>query len=263
MTAQSINNHLAVPPVREFDLSIPLKRFNGRPSPDTEDTSLTEFVQAHLAEVFSISKSPPACGHCGDRHTRLGESARPGKVRLPAFLCLACGRRFNRLTGTPLANINRRGPVSTLMEFAAMLSQQMPYIAAAQALDLYTPVVSSWTKRIRAWLLQIDPTGHWEAKVRLGVRPPDPVVTCPSCGHTDQITFLGFVAPERVQGKRVRQCRCGTCRRIFRMELGGLVEAPAQDVRDYAMVGHGAPRPGRRIARDKTPKRPPNAGQPV
>jgi transposase-like protein len=130
-TTSSKHQHIA-PPLRQFDLSIPLKRFNGQVSPDTEDTDLTEFVQAHLAEVFSLSEEPPACGRCGDRHTRLRQAPRPGKARLPAFLCLACKRQFNRLTGTPLANMKKREPASTLMAFAAMLSQQMPYAAAAE-----------------------------------------------------------------------------------------------------------------------------------
>lgn len=109
-TTSSKHQHTALP-VRRFDLSIPLKRFNGQVSPDTEDTDLTEFVQAHLAGVFSLSEDPPACGHCGDRHTRLRRAARPGKVRLPAFLCLAhAGRagfapvhRAPRHAGLPLA----------------------------------------------------------------------------------------------------------------------------------------------------------------
>ncbi|WP_172319104.1 DUF746 domain-containing protein [Paraburkholderia solitsugae] len=168
------------------------------------------------------------------------------KVRLPAFLCLACKRQFNRLTGTALANISKREPVSTLMAFAAMLSQQMPYAAAAQKPGLHAMVVSRWTQRMRAWLLQLDPTGHWEAKVRLGVRPPDPVAKCPSCGHTGPVTFLGFIPAEDVHGERMRQCRCGACRRVFRFLLEGLVEAPAWDVRDYAMVGHGVLRAAHR-----------------
>jgi transposase-like protein len=235
--------------VRQFDLSIPLKRFNRQVSPDTEDTDVTEFVQAHLAKVFSLSEAPPACGHCGDRDTRLRRAARPGQVRLPAFLCLTCKRQFNRLTGTPLANMSKREPASTLMAFAAMLSQQMPYAAAAEKLGLHVMVVSRWTRRMRAWLLQLDPTGHWEAKVRLGVRPPDSVAKCPSCGHTGPVTFLGFVPAERVHGERMRQCRCGVCCGVFRFLLEGPVEAPARDVRDYAMVGHGEPHLGRHIAK--------------
>lgn len=250
MTTTSSEHQRIAPPVRQFDLSIPLKRFNGQVSPDTEDTDLTEFVRAHLAGVFSLSKEPPACARCGDRHTRLRRSARPGQVRLPAFLCLTCKRQFNRLTGTPLANMSKRESPSALMAFAAMLSQQMPYAAAAEKLNLHAMVVSRWTGRMRAWLLQLDPSGHWEAKVRLGVRPPDPVAKCPSCGHTGPVTFLGFVPPERVHGERMRQCRCGVCCAVFRFILAGPVEVPAQEVRDYSTVGHGAPRVGRRIAKN-------------
>jgi transposase-like protein len=249
MGITSSNHQHTALPVRQFDLSIPLKRFNGQVSPDTEDTDVTEFVQAHLAKVFSLSEAPPACGHCGNRDTRLRRAARPGQVRMPAFLCLTCKRQFNRLTGTPLANMSKREPASTLMAFAAMLSQQMPYAAAAEKLGLHVMVVSRWTRRMRAWLLQLDPTGHWEAKVRLGVRPPDSVAKCPSCGHTGPVTFLGFVPAERVHGERMRQCRCGVCCGVFRFLLEGPVEAPARDVRDYAMVGHGEPHLGRRIAK--------------
>jgi transposase-like protein len=185
----------------------------------------------------------------GIRGSGLRRSARPGKVRLPAFQCRACKRQFNRLTGTPLANISKREPPSTLMAFAAMLSQQMPYAAAAEHLGLHAMVVSRWTRRMRAWLLHLDPNGHWEGKVRLGIRPPDPVAKCPSCGHTGPVTFLGFIPAERVHGERMRQCRCGACRGVFRFLLEGPVKAPVWDARDYAMVGHGAPRPGRRIAK--------------
>jgi hypothetical protein len=111
------------------------------------------------------------------------------------------------------------------MAFAAMLSQQIPYAAAAEKLDLYPMVVSRWTRRMRAWLLQLDPTGYWEAKVRLGVLPPAPVAKCPSCGHTGPVTFLGFIPAERVHGERMRQCRCGACRGVFRFLLEDTVEA--------------------------------------
>jgi hypothetical protein len=75
MAITSSNHQHSALPVRQFDLSIPLKRFNGQVSPDTEDTDLTEFVQAHLAKAFSLSEGPPACAHCGDRHTRLRAQA--------------------------------------------------------------------------------------------------------------------------------------------------------------------------------------------
>jgi transposase-like protein len=226
MTTTSDRHQGTGPPVRQFDLSIPLKRFNGQESPDTEDTDLTEFVQAHLAEVFALSGDPPACAHCGDRHTRLRRSARQGDLRLPAFLCLICKRQFNRLTGTPLANIAKRAPVSTLLAFTSMLSQQMPYAAAAEKCGLHVMAVSRWTRRMRAWLLQLDPTGYWEAKVRLGVRPPDPITKCPSCGHTGPVTLLGFVPATRAAGERMRQCRCSLCRRVFRLHVEGRVSCP-------------------------------------
>ncbi|WP_429440939.1 DUF746 domain-containing protein [Paraburkholderia sp. GAS33] len=241
--------------MRQFNLSIPLKRFNGHALPDTEDTDLTEFVQAHLAEVFSLSENPPACGHCGDRHTRFRRSAGPRKLRLPAFVCQTCKRQFNRLTGTPLANIGKRAPACTLMTFTAMLSQQMPYAAAAEKCGLQVVLVSRWARRMRTWLLQLDPTGYWEAKVRLGVRPPDPVIRCPSCGHTGPVTLLGFVPPARAAGEHMRQCRCGLCRRVFRFLLADPVQAPAQDVRDCAMIDHGAPRLRPRIAKSAPAER--------
>jgi hypothetical protein len=45
------------------------------------------------------------------------------------------------------------------MAFTAMLSQQMPYAPATEKLHLQAMVVSRWTRRTRAWLLRLNPSG--------------------------------------------------------------------------------------------------------
>ena len=76
---------------------------------------------------------------------------------------------------------------------------------AADAIGVKAVTVARWIKRMRHWILELDPTGHWEAKVRLGmeIRPEIP---CPRCGAADRMHYRGFDAET---GER--RCRCDAC----------------------------------------------------
>jgi hypothetical protein len=81
---------------------------------------------------------------------------------MPAFRCASCSRTFNRLTGTPLARLRH---ADTLYAFVKLLSFQMSYMEAGEILQVDYSAIANWAEKLRAWLLQLDPTGAWESRV--------------------------------------------------------------------------------------------------
>lgn len=201
-------------PIRHFDPNVPLYTKGKRPLPETEDRALTAFILRALREALSKSESPPACPHCASRATML--AGRPhARLPRPTFLCRSCKRRFNRLTGTPLARL-RHG--SKLLAFVRLLSQQLSYAQAAERLEIDYTAVANWSAKLRLWLLQLDPSGEWESRVRLGLKPR-PIAKCPRCGGTS-IRFFGFNAES---GER--QLNCDSCKAVFRLtDVEGNIE---------------------------------------
>ncbi|WP_234908474.1 DUF746 domain-containing protein [Rhizobium rhizogenes] len=96
-------------------------------------------------------------------------------------------------------------------QFVRLLSQQRPVTDAAAILSVKAVTVTRWIKRMRQWILHLDPTGYWEAKVRLGMEiRPD--IGCQHCGVADHMHYRGFVSDT---GDRL--CRCDACRRFSRL----------------------------------------------
>lgn len=88
----------------------------------------------------------------------------PSEAGLPVFRCLACDVHFRRTTGTPPSGLKFR----KLELFVRLLSQQRPITDAAEMIDVKVVTVIRWVKRMRQWIPELDPSGYWEAKVRLG-----------------------------------------------------------------------------------------------
>lgn len=190
------------PTERHFDVNQPQFRMAGGTFPDTEDQELTVYLTQELADMYSQSLHPIACPYCRSRRTLLG--GRPhASMSIPRFRCMTCKRTFNRLTGTPLARLRN----STLMPaYIRLLSQQIPYEEACKRLGLDYSSIANWTKRFRKWLLQLDPTGKWEAKVRLGIKA-SPHIRCPRCGVDGEKRFMGI---DPVSGRKLHCLSCDT-----------------------------------------------------
>jgi transposase-like protein len=193
------------PLARRFDPLVP--RIDcARGVPDTEDPALTQFLEAELADILSLSETPPACPKCQSTATRLTHHSQTASGRLPAFQCWTCKTCFSRTTGTPLSQINRR---DRLPGFIRLLSQQKSLLLAGRELGASARLVARWTRNFRAWLLTIDPSGHWEAKVRLGIAPPLDDAVCQQCRATGTLIHHGF--GNRRRDDPTRQLRCHSC----------------------------------------------------
>ncbi|MGO4570158.1 DUF746 domain-containing protein [Rhizobium sp. 2YAF20] len=195
-----------VPPKRVFDPMMP-RMGHYRPIPDSEDKALTAWLQGQFDEILSLSEAPRRCPHCGGGETVLSARAADPKPVLPVFRCVACDVHFRRTTGTPLSRLK----FHNLPQFIRLLSQQRPVTDAAAILGVKPVSVTRWIKRTRQWILQLDPSGHWDAKVRLGMEiRPD--IVCPHCGVADQMHYRGFASDSGV-----RLCRCDACGRLCRL----------------------------------------------
>jgi transposase-like protein len=186
---------------RNFRADLPLTRKSGPSKVHTEDTALTRYLVRALKEARSPSLKPPACPYCHSRLTIL--AGRPhARMPMPAFQCNSCSRRFNRLTGTPLARLRH---ADKLFEFVRLLSSQMSYKEAAEILKVDYSAIANWAEKFRTWLLELDPSGGWEARARLGIKPR-PLVPCPICGKDTRVRFFGFH-----QDSRTRRLMCRAC----------------------------------------------------
>ncbi|MFP3614995.1 DUF746 domain-containing protein [Paraburkholderia sp. SIMBA_050] len=187
-------------PVRVFEESVPLSRARAV-VPDHEDVELTGYVERAWDEAFSRSETPFACPRCGSRHTVL-KARRSSRGRAsPSFRCQTCQQDFNRRTGTPLAGLRRPEKLRHLIPW---LGQQASIESVAECLGAGRGAVSHWVTAIRQWLLQLDPDGKWEARVRLGVRFAART-TCYQCDFRGPVLHGGF------NTDRTRKFLCPAC----------------------------------------------------
>ncbi|TDQ93030.1 DUF746 domain-containing protein [Paraburkholderia silvatlantica] len=139
--------------------------------PDTEqDQGLTAFLTAQIAPLLSESHEPrPRCPRCGSGHINsAGFRTRP-IGRLPMFECQMCRRYFSRTAGTPLGEKH----LKKLDLFVSLLSQPISCLEAGKQMGSLPDDIGQRVKVWRAWLLQLDPSGQWERRIRLGGRPTE------------------------------------------------------------------------------------------
>lgn len=135
-----------------------------------EDQGLTAFLSAQISAVLSASREPrPRCPRCGGNHiSSAGYKARQ-IGRLPMFECQTCKRYFGRTTGTPLSEKH----LKRLDVFVSLLSQPISCVEAGHRMGSLPDDIKARVTTWRAWLLQLDPGGEWERRVRLGGRPTE------------------------------------------------------------------------------------------
>ncbi|AKM05460.1 MULTISPECIES: DUF746 domain-containing protein [Burkholderia cepacia complex] len=143
-----------------------------RQGPDDvgEDTELTAFLTEQIAAILSESHDPrPCCPRCGGSHINsAGFRTRP-VGRLPMFECQTCRRYFSRTVGTPLGEKH----LKKLDLFVSLLSRPISCVDAGERMGSLSTDIGKRVMAWRTWLLQIDSTGEWERRVRLGGRPTE------------------------------------------------------------------------------------------
>lgn len=96
--------------------------------------------------------TPTSCAHCGDSAVvRFGYSA--GHQR---YLCKACGRTFQALTGTPVLRLGDR---EKWLAHAECMRQGMTIRATAQAVGLTVDRAFRWRHRFLGFLSEQRPAG--------------------------------------------------------------------------------------------------------
>ncbi|KVO12613.1 DNA-binding protein [Burkholderia ubonensis] len=135
-----------------------------------EDQELTTFLSAQIAALLSESHEPrPRCPRCGGGHiSSAGFRTRP-IGRLPMFECQTCQRYFSRTAGTPLGEKH----LKKLDLFVSLLSQPISCTDAGERMGSLSNDISQRVVGWRVWLLQLDPSGQWERRIRLGGRPTE------------------------------------------------------------------------------------------
>lgn len=135
-----------------------------------EDKKLTEFLTGLLAALLAPSHDPrPRCPRCGAGHINsAGFRTRP-IGRLPMFECQTCRRYFSRTAGTPLGEKH----LKRLDLFVSLQSQPISCLEAGKQMGSLPDDIGERVKVWRAWLLQLDPSGQWERRIRLGGRPTE------------------------------------------------------------------------------------------
>ena len=202
-------------PVRQFDATV--GAITARESVDdalTEGKALTAYLHRVWSDLVNPLPDPvPCCPHCDGQRVRPN---RPKRGKLPQFFCLChgCQREFNRFTGTPFARLQNRIKGANMIP---LLSRQMSLLQAGERLGRTQKAMLSWLLAFRSYLLELDPTGLWEAKMRLGVRMA-PRAQCTRCGFDGGFEAGGFDPQGR---RRVRCPHCGRSRRLDALQDEG------------------------------------------
>ncbi len=131
---------------------------------DAVDHDLEAFLQSAWRKLHTLNRRPPRCPRCRTSGANCDGNDSSG---LPQFFCPHCHRRFNRLTGTPMARL--KAPAK-LWTYFGLISRPMQVAECARQLDIRHETVLNWSLQTRLWLLALDPTGSWERRVQLGVR---------------------------------------------------------------------------------------------
>ncbi|MDO3617328.1 DUF746 domain-containing protein [Ralstonia pseudosolanacearum] len=180
----------------------------------TEDLEFTAFLTREWQALVNLRSTPlPRCPHCDGLRVRADGIKRASK--LPVFFCHGCKKSFNRLTGTPFAHQVDRVKGAAMIP---LLSRQMSLLQAGKRLGRSQKAVLSWSLAFRRYLLELDPSGRWEARVRLGVRVA-PHARCTHCGFEGGFKSGGFDPQGR---RRVRCPQCGRSRLLDAMQKEGL-----------------------------------------
>ncbi|CAB3723603.1 hypothetical protein LMG22037_04979 [Paraburkholderia phenoliruptrix] len=225
----------------------PVRNQDGKARGQVKDRELIAFLDRRIAALISSDAEPrPPCIRCAGTSIVIdGYRPRLGGYRLPVYRCSACGKQYTRLQGTPLDG-RLLGKVET---FVPLLPQPLNCTEAGRLLGKLPAQVSELVKAFRVWLLELDPSGKWEARVRLGgrraeVRPTSlhvaetgtaedvkltrrltseyddiyakagPAPRCAHCGSRN--TYEMAPHPSR----RLPAFECRTCHRVFNRRTG-------------------------------------------
>lgn len=189
---------------RHFDLTIGggVDQSRAIDAEAAEDPVLTDYLSRAWLEFTSSSPTPvPRCPHCDGLRVRPRQFGGPNK-QLPGYFCHACRRSFNRLTGTPFARLRNQAKVSGLIP---LLSRQATLTQVTERVGMSYEGILSWLLAFRRYALEIDPSGAWEARIRLGMHAL-PHARCARCGFEGGFLSGGFDAQRR---RRIRCPQCG------------------------------------------------------
>jgi hypothetical protein len=81
----------------------------------------------------------------------------------------------------------------------------LSYKEAAEILKVDYSAIANRAEKFRTWLLELDPSGGWEARARLDLKPR-PLVPCPICSKDTHVRFLRFH-----EDRRTRRLVCRAC----------------------------------------------------
>ena len=112
-----------------------------------ESSSSNSDVIALLEAEFAKA---PACGHCGaESFSKWGTAT--GMAR---FMCKACDRTFNALTGTPLAHLHKR---EKWLDYARTMVDGLTLRKAAARIDVHLETSFRWRHRFLAASKKVKP----------------------------------------------------------------------------------------------------------
>jgi transposase-like protein len=134
-----------------------------------EDAELTAFLKQKVDQILSPEHEPkPSCPRCGGTDVLTKGLRRfAGGQHRAAFRCRTCGRVFTRLVGTPF---EKQAYLPKLDILIPLLSQPLSFNEAGKRMGSQETDIKRRVLAIRNWLLEIDSTGEWERRVKLGGR---------------------------------------------------------------------------------------------
>lgn len=126
-----------------------------------------DFLRHHVAQLLSPAPEPRrACPDCANPRPALAGPRAGTFGPLPRYVCTSCNMRYSRLTGTPLARLHMSR--DAFVKLLAHMTTPMSIRRAAVETGIGQLALARLVRALRAWLLELDPSGVEEAKVQLG-----------------------------------------------------------------------------------------------
>ena len=192
----------------------PVRNQDRKARDQVKGRELIAFLDQRITALISSEPEPwPPCIRCAGTSIVIdGYRPRLGGYRLPVYHCSTCCKQYTRLEGTPLDG----SLLGKVEPFVRLLPQPLSCAEAGRLLGKLPTQVSELVRAFRVWLLELDPSGKWEARVRLGARPAEVRPTSlrvAETGATEDVSLTRRLTSEYddIYAKAGPVPRCASC----------------------------------------------------
>ncbi len=103
------------------------------------------------------------CPYCQQKAVKNGKDRRQDGTLIQTYLCKACSKRFNELSGTPMQRL--RTPVATVSKALKGRTEGLGVRATARVFDVSHSTVIRWEQRVAFKASEWSPSAPKETDI--------------------------------------------------------------------------------------------------